>query len=194
MYWPIRADQSIFSVTQPVSRSIASQAGAIRFITLELHRGRANATAGHGLADGCGQDTAWRIRRGQRPRGPGWRAKRRGFYCQAADKWILLRAVEPSLKKNLLNALVALDAAAKAMPSANPKPDLRPLFARIDELTRQLPRDTDPALLHYLHKKSYEKARLFLQGHDAENQVGIAGMSISGAGAVCRPRSGRALD
>ena len=58
------------------------------------------------------------------------------------------------------------------MPSANPKPDLRPLFARIDELTEQLPRDTDPSLLHYLHKKSYEKARLFLQGHDAENQVG----------------------
>lgn len=80
--------------------------------------------------------------------------------------------MEPSLKKNLLNALVALDAAAKAMPSANPKPDLRPLFARIDELTVQLPRDTDPSLLHYLHKKSYEKARLFLQGQDAENQVG----------------------
>jgi hypothetical protein len=155
-----------------VSRSIASKAGAIRFTTSKLHRRRAIATVGHSLADACDQDTAGKIRRGERPREPCRRAERRGFYCQAAGKWILLRAVEPSLKKNLLNALVALDAAAKAMPSANPKPDLRPLFARIDELTMQLPRDTDPALLHYLHKKSYEKARLFLQGHDAENQVG----------------------
>ena len=76
------------------------------------------------------------------------------------------------METNLLSTLVELDAAVKAMPSANPKPDLRPLFARIDELTVQLPRDTDPSLLHYLHKKSYEKARLFLQGQDAENQVG----------------------
>jgi hypothetical protein len=72
----------------------------------------------------------------------------------------------------LLDALVELDAAVKKMPVANPKPDLLPLFARIDELARQLPRDTDPTLLHYLHKKSYEKARLFLLNRDAENQVG----------------------
>jgi hypothetical protein len=25
-----------------------------------------------------------------------------------------------------------------------------------------MPRDSDPNLLHYLHRKSYEKARLFL--------------------------------
>jgi hypothetical protein len=80
--------------------------------------------------------------------------------------------VETSLEKNLLNTLVQLDAAVKSVPSANPKPDLLPLFARIDELTNQLPRDTDPALMHYLHKKSYEKARLYLQGRDAENQAG----------------------
>lgn len=76
------------------------------------------------------------------------------------------------MEKNLLDALIRLDGAVKAMPSANAKPDLLPLFARIDELAKQLPRDTDPALLHYLHKKSYEKARLFLQGRDAENPMG----------------------
>ncbi|HEY1490756.1 MAG TPA: hypothetical protein VGF90_06925 [Verrucomicrobiae bacterium] len=76
------------------------------------------------------------------------------------------------LEENLLNALLELDAAVKAMPAANPKPNLLPMFARIDQLTKQLPRDADPALLHYLHKKSYEKARLFLQDRDAENQVG----------------------
>jgi hypothetical protein len=80
--------------------------------------------------------------------------------------------VEPSLKKNLLNTLVELDAAVKSLPAASPKPDLLPLFTRIDELAKQLPRDTDPTLLHYLHKKSYEKARLFLQGQDSENQIG----------------------
>ena len=75
-------------------------------------------------------------------------------------------------EKNLLDELMELEKAVKAMASANPKPNLMPIFARLDELTKQLPRDTDPTLLHYLHKKSYEKARLFLQDRDAENQVG----------------------
>ena len=74
--------------------------------------------------------------------------------------------------QNILVTLVELDDAVKSMPTANPKPNLLPLFARIDELTKQLPRDADPTLLHYLHKKSYEKARLFLQDRDAENQIG----------------------
>jgi hypothetical protein len=80
--------------------------------------------------------------------------------------------VENSLEKKLLEALLDLDQTVKAFPTANPKPNLVPLFSHIDDLTRQLPRDTDPALLHYLHKKSYEKARLYLQGRDAENQLG----------------------
>ncbi len=95
-----------------------------------------------------------------------------GFYCQGARKPVLLRIVEPSWKKNLLNAFVELEAAVKSLPAAKPKPNLLPLFARIDELTKQLPRDADPTLLHYLHKKSYEKARLFLQERDSENQIG----------------------
>lgn len=77
-----------------------------------------------------------------------------------------------SVEKELLAALTQLAQTVKAMPTANPKPSLMPLFTRLDELTKQLPRDTDPALLHYLHKKSYEKARLFLEGRDAENQAG----------------------
>ncbi len=72
----------------------------------------------------------------------------------------------------ILQALVELEKAVKATPGAGARPDLPALFTRIDELTRQLPANTDPTLLHYLHKKSYEKARLFLQGRDAENQVG----------------------
>ncbi|MBW8865450.1 MAG: hypothetical protein JF609_11135, partial [Verrucomicrobia bacterium] len=60
----------------------------------------------------------------------------------------------------------------KSMPTAQPKPNLLLLFAHLDELTGKLPRNTDPTLLHYMHKKSYEKARLFLQGRDDENQLG----------------------
>ncbi|HUB87692.1 MAG TPA: hypothetical protein VMB22_07340 [Verrucomicrobiae bacterium] len=76
------------------------------------------------------------------------------------------------LENNILHSLIELEQAVKTMPSANPKPDLLPFFKRIDELAKQLPRNADPALLHYLHKRSYEKARLFLQGRDAENQAG----------------------
>ena len=76
------------------------------------------------------------------------------------------------VEKELLEALTRLEAAVKALPAASPKPDLLPLFALIDELAKQLPREADPTLLHYLHKRSYEKARLFLQGREAENQAG----------------------
>jgi hypothetical protein len=76
------------------------------------------------------------------------------------------------LETELLAALTQLAETVRAMPAAGPKPSLLPLFTRLDELTRRLPPNADPALLHYLHKKSYEKARLFLQGRDAENQVG----------------------
>lgn len=72
----------------------------------------------------------------------------------------------------MLTALTQLAETVKTMPAANPKPSLLPLFARLDELTRQLLRHADPTLLHYLHKKSYEKARLFLEGREAENQAG----------------------
>lgn len=77
-----------------------------------------------------------------------------------------------AVETQLLTALNDLDATVKVLPTANPKPSLLPLFAQIDELTGKLPSNTDPTLLHYLHKKSYEKARLYLQGRDAENQIG----------------------
>jgi len=76
------------------------------------------------------------------------------------------------VEQQLLDALTELANAIKAMPLANPKPSLLPQFARIDELAKQLPRDTDPVLLHYLQQKSYEKARRFLRGRDKENPRG----------------------
>ena len=79
------------------------------------------------------------------------------------------------LENTIWQALIELDRQVKSMPTANPKPNLVPVFAQIDGLTRQLPADADPQLLHYLHKKSYEKARLFLEGRDAENAAGNCG-------------------
>ncbi|HEY0455015.1 MAG TPA: hypothetical protein VGE41_01470 [Verrucomicrobiae bacterium] len=76
------------------------------------------------------------------------------------------------LETELLTALRDLETAVQSMRTAEPKPNLASHFAKLDELTKQLPPQTDPALLHYMHKKSYQKARLFLEGRDAENQVG----------------------
>jgi hypothetical protein len=75
-------------------------------------------------------------------------------------------------EQTILQTLLELEGAVKAMPTANPKPDLRAYFQRLDDLAGQLPKGSDPNLLHYLHKKSYEKARLFLQGREAENAAG----------------------
>ena len=76
------------------------------------------------------------------------------------------------IEQDVLMTLTELDTAVKAMAKANPKPNLLPLFARIDTLARQLPLGTDPSLRHYLHKQSYEKARLFLVDREAENVTG----------------------
>lgn len=65
-----------------------------------------------------------------------------------------------------------LEKAIDKLAKSNPKPDLLSLFAEIDRLTEQLPPSTEPALLHYLRQKSYRKARLFLEGQDAKNEIG----------------------
>ncbi len=79
------------------------------------------------------------------------------------------------IENSILRALLELDTTVKAMPTANPKPNLLPFFERIESLARQLPPDTAPDLLHYLKKKSYEKARFFLQGRDSEVPRGSCG-------------------
>jgi hypothetical protein len=77
--------------------------------------------------------------------------------------------MKTAVEQQLLDALNELDNAIKAMPAIEAKPNFLLLFGHIDELAEQLPRDADPTLLHYLHKKSYEKARLLLQNRDEEN-------------------------
>ena len=75
-------------------------------------------------------------------------------------------------ERAILQTLTDLDGAVKSMAATGAKPHLLPLFSRLDELTRALPKDAAPDLLHYLHRKSYEKARLWLEGRDAENARG----------------------
>jgi len=67
------------------------------------------------------------------------------------------------IEQQLLHTLLQLEKTVQAMPTANPKPDLRPLFARLEELAGQLPGSADPELRHFLQRKSYQKARVFLQ-------------------------------
>ena len=76
------------------------------------------------------------------------------------------------LENDILRALIELENSVKAMATANPKPDLQAMFRKLDELAAKLPAGTDPNLRHYLTKKSYQKARLFLEGKDAENAAG----------------------
>lgn len=79
------------------------------------------------------------------------------------------------IEASLLATLEELTAAVGRMATAQPKPNLLPLFQRLDELAGQLPPGTSPDLRHYLHKKSYEKARLYLLGRESENQAGPCG-------------------
>ncbi|MGI8965019.1 MAG: hypothetical protein ACR2H1_02905 [Limisphaerales bacterium] len=76
------------------------------------------------------------------------------------------------IEKEIFQTLLDLESKIHSMKTAHPKPDLLPLFARLDKLAGQLPKSTTPDLLHYLHKKSYEKARLFLQDRETENAKG----------------------
>ncbi|MBA4149710.1 MAG: hypothetical protein H0X66_16480 [Verrucomicrobia bacterium] len=68
-------------------------------------------------------------------------------------------------EQSILDSLRDLDEKIRQMATVTPKPNLLPIFERLDNLARELPRGTDPDLIHYLHKKSYEKARLHLEGH-----------------------------
>lgn len=72
-------------------------------------------------------------------------------------------------ERQVLEALLELEDAVARMQTETPKPNVLPIFSRIEELSGALPATTDPQLLHYLRKKSYQKARLFLQGRETES-------------------------
>ena len=66
------------------------------------------------------------------------------------------------IEQSLLATLLELERAVENIRSVNPKPDLPSLFARLDELTAQLT-PANSRLAHFLHRKSYQKAREHLQ-------------------------------
>lgn len=70
-------------------------------------------------------------------------------------------------EQRLLDTLLELEGAV-ANVNVDPKPDLLAIFGRLDTLTTKMANNAPPDLLHYLQKKSYHKARLFLQGQDPE--------------------------
>ena len=79
------------------------------------------------------------------------------------------------VEKEILQSLNDLEAGVAAMKTADPKPNLIPLFNRLNDFARQLPRNSHAQLIHYLGNGSYEKARLWLLGRDAENRRGLCG-------------------
>ncbi len=76
-----------------------------------------------------------------------------------------------SLELAVFDALLELENAARGLKAGNRKGDISRLIARIEDLTHHLPPETAPELRHYLERKSYQKARLFLEGRDAERAV-----------------------
>lgn len=79
------------------------------------------------------------------------------------------------LEQQLYDSLVTLDKAIKSFAATKQPVDLVPMMKRIDELGAQLPPETDPQLLHFLQRKSFEKATLWLEGRKAEITRGICG-------------------
>jgi len=72
----------------------------------------------------------------------------------------------------ILEALNELDAAATSIRTGGVKPNLLAIFERLDKLAAELPDGANPELLHFLNRKSYEKARRLLQGRPAEERRG----------------------
>ncbi len=108
------------------------------------------------------------------------RGTRTGTPCRAIPGFDLGAPVghdEPvtRLEAEILEQLILLESTATSKVGDGPRPGVLPIVQRLTELTRQLTVGTDPSLLHYLHKRSYEKARFFLQGRDAENAAGNCG-------------------
>ncbi len=80
-----------------------------------------------------------------------------------------------STEREVLNTLLELEERVAALAVTKTGPSLLPLFDQLRQLTDQLPAATDPTLLHYLHKQSWQKARLWLEGREAENITGTCG-------------------
>lgn len=87
-----------------------------------------------------------------------------------------------ALEQRIHGQLVDLERMVEVIATTTPKPSILPLLTELSRLTGELPAGTDPRLLHYLHKHSFEKARLFLEDREAENARGNCHGHVDGAG------------
>lgn len=79
------------------------------------------------------------------------------------------------IESALLHELRELERQVATIREQQAKPNLLPLFDRLDQLTRELPGDAPRDLRHFLERRSYEKARLYLEGRQAEIGRGSCG-------------------
>ena len=77
-----------------------------------------------------------------------------------------MRLVTQQLLAELRTALAAL-----VTPAGGEKPPVAESLQRIERLAGQLG-DIDPRLRHYLTQRSYQKALMFLDGRETENDKG----------------------
>jgi hypothetical protein len=61
------------------------------------------------------------------------------------------------------------------MRGGGPKPNLLPLFSRLEKLADGLAADSHRDLIHYVRNGSYQKARLWLEQRDSENARSTCG-------------------
>lgn len=79
------------------------------------------------------------------------------------------------IESMLLQELRELERQVATIREQQAKPNLLPLFDRLDQLTRELPIDAPRDLRHFLERRSYEKARLYLEGRQTEIGRGSCG-------------------
>lgn len=76
-----------------------------------------------------------------------------------------------SVETQILEAIVEMDRRIQAMKQGGGKPELLPLWRKLDALCAELPRDTHLKLIHFLENKSYERAREWIEENRASAPV-----------------------
>ncbi len=104
-----------------------------------------------GVSEGVGEE-AIAGRRFARRRDPGYRG------------WV------NEDESRILEVLTEMERGLAAMKAGGPAPGLMGLFGQLDRLAAALPADAK-ALRHYLERKSYGKARRYLENGDEDAAV-----------------------
>ncbi len=86
-----------------------------------------------------------------------------------------MRDVESELLQALRDLEQAASAARSRPPGAPGGSGVLPILERLDLLAQELPPTSSPDLRHFLQRKSYEKARLLLEGSANAKREGRCG-------------------